>query len=322
VFSRHPSRPVFKRLFNQPLIEPRADIAWEAGGTMSPAVVKTADGYRMLYRAFGSDRISRLGLAISKDGIEWRRYADPVITPQGSAEKWGIEDPRLVELEGQLVVSYTAASGRDEPDGWHWTTRIRLAESSLKDSFKTDCKRIVPELPDLDNKDAALFPERIDGSYWMLHRLMPDIWISRSQDLVTWTDHERIVEPLPETWESLRIGAGAPPIKTKLGWLVFHHGVSVDLTYSMSALMLDLHDPTKVLYRLPYPLLVPTEAYELRGVVSKVVFGTSVTDEGKTWRLYYGAADEDVAAAEINKRSLLDALQAYPAESAPPSKLI
>lgn len=318
--AKHSTRPVLRRLLDRPLFKPRAKLAWEAGGAFSPAVVKTDSGYIMLYRAFSRKRISSLGLATSTDGLEWRRADEPVIVPSDESERWGVEDPRLVMLDGRLIVSYTAANGHDQADGWHWTTRIHLAVSTVKQQFH-EAEKIVPQLPDLNNKDGVIFPEKIDGSYWMLHRLMPDIWISRSKDLTHWTDHCRIVEPIPETWQSMRIGAGAPPIRTELGWLVFHHGVDEDLTYSMSALVLELENPAEVRYRLPYPLLVPEASYELEGVVPNVVFGTGATDEGDTFRLYYGAADRVVAAAEINKADLFEALRAYPASSAPPLPL-
>ena len=307
---------MFHRLKDVPLFKPRARLSWEAGGAFAPAVVKTGDGYIMLYRAFSRKRISTFGLATSRNGLDWNRFEHPIMGPTDESERWGIEDPRLVELDGRLVVTYTAASGHDQADGWHWTTRIHLAASTPVQSFR-DIDRIIPVLPELNNKDGALFPEKIDGSYWMLHRLLPDIWISRSDDLVNWSHHRRILEPVPETWQSMRIGAGAPPIKTALGWLVFHHGVDQDYTYSMSAFILDLQDPTQVLYRLPYPLLIPELSYELEGVVPNVVFGTGVTDEGDNYRLYYGAADRVVAAAEINKAELFEALQDYPAVSAP-----
>jgi predicted GH43/DUF377 family glycosyl hydrolase len=289
---------------------------WEQGGVMAPAVVKTDDGYTMIYRAFGDDRISRLGLATSKDGLTWERRSEPVMVPDDAAEHWGMEDPRMVQLDNRLIATYTAANGHDEPDGWHWTTRVRFVTSSLAEAFSHGGERMTPKLPDRDNKDAALLPERVDGSYWLLHRLMPDIWISRSDDLIEWRDHRRIVAPVGDGWQSLRIGAGAPPVRTELGWLLFYHGVSIDLTYSMSALILDLDDPSKVLYRLPYPLLVPTDPDELRGVVPNVVFGTGVTDEGSKWRLYYGEADRAIGVAEIDKAELLDALQDYPSETA------
>jgi predicted GH43/DUF377 family glycosyl hydrolase len=294
------------------MFEPRLGVAWEVGGVMAPAVVKLDDGYLMLYRAFGHDRKSRLGRATSHDGLSWKREDEPILVPQDELEAWGVEDPRLVVLDGRLVVTYTAATGHQEADGWHWSTRIRFASSSLEDRFGSGVEYITPKLPNKDNKDAALFPQSVDGSYWLLHRIMPDIWISRSDDLVTWTDHQVLLPPQGDGWEALRIGAGATPIRTELGWLVFYHGVSIDLTYSMSVFVLDLDDPTKVRYQLPYPLIVPIEDYELRGLVAKVIFGTSVTDEGDRWRLYYGGADSVVAGAEINKADLLDALKDYP----------
>ncbi len=306
-------RPLFKRLSDEPMLLPRPDLEWEAGGVFAPAVTKRHDGYHMLYRAFGRDRVSRLGYATSPDGLQWRRKTEPLLVPEGRSEQYGLEDPRSVVIDGVQLTCYTAASGHQEPDGWHWTTRINILSTRDNKTYV----RLFPKMPNFNNKDAALFPAKINGRYWMLHRPQPDIWVSSSTDLINWQNHRRILTPVPHTWQALRIGAGAPPILTAIGWLLFTHGVAADLTYCMSAVILDADDPTIVKYRLPYPLLVPGVDYELRGVVPKVVFGTGLTDEGDSFRLYYGGADYDIAAAEIDKASLLAALQDYPAETAP-----
>ena len=311
------TRPLFVRLSDRPMLSVRPELSWEAGGIFAPAVVKRADGYHMLYRAFGRDRVSRLGYATSPDGLKWRRHPEPLVVPDGQAEQYGLEDPRSVVIDGLQLTCYTAASGHQESDGWHWTTKINILSTRDNKTFV----RLFPKMPPINNKDAVLFPRKIGGSYWMLHRPEPDIWISRSPDLVNWSDHQRLLTPVPDTWQDLRIGAGAPPVETPEGWLIITHGVAADRTYCMSAALLDLDDPTIVRYRLPYPLLVPGVDYELRGVVPKVVFGTALTDEGDRWRLYYGGADYDIAAAEIDKAALWEALKDYPATTASPRPL-
>lgn len=296
------------------MLVPRPDMEWEAGGVFAPAVVQRHDGYHMLYRAFGRDHISRLGYATSPDGLAWRRHTKPVAVPEFPDEHYGLEDPRSVVIDGVLLTCYTAASGHQEKDGWHWRTRIHFLSSRDNNTFV----RIIPKLPDFNNKDATLFPRKINGSYYMLHRPIPDIWISRSEDLVNWSDHRRLLAPVEGSWQSLRIGAGPPPIETDQGWLLFTHGVAADLTYCMSAVLLDLEDPSIVKARLPYPLLVPGTSYELNGYVPRVVFGTGLTKEGDTLRLYYGGADYDIAAAEISQAAVLSALADYPATTASP----
>jgi beta-1,2-mannobiose phosphorylase / 1,2-beta-oligomannan phosphorylase len=304
-------------MLNQPLLKPRTKLKWEAGGIFSPAVLKTEAGYSMYYRAFGSDRVSRIGYATSADGLKWQRHNEPLLVPHDTSEHWGMEDPRAVSIDGLTILTYTAANGHTVPDGWEWTTRIRFATSRDGRHFA----RLKPKMPELNNKDGVLFPRKIAGSYWLLHRPEPDIWIARSPDLEQWADHRRILAPIAKTWQDRRIGAGPPPIETPLGWLLFYHGVSSDLTYSMSAAILDRDDPTKVLYRTIYPLLLPVTDYEVRGVVPNVIFGTSVIDEGRHFHLYYGAADRVIAAAKINKVALLDALTNYPATTADPRPL-
>lgn len=303
------SRPHFVRVGNV-LVGPDESMDWQAGGTFAPAVIKDGATYHMVFRAFGRDRVSRLGYAKSADGLKWEVSPEPMTLPLAGdpQETYGMEDPRIVKLDGRYVIAYTAANGVKHEEGWDWTTRIRFVAT---EDFK-HFERIVPELTDENNKDGALFPEKIGGKYWLLHRIMPDIWVSQADDLVHWQDHRAIMKPVPESWESLRIGGGAQPIKTSLGWLLFYHGVNPDLVYSIGAAVLDLDDPYKVLYRLPYPILRPERSYEQKGAVPRVVFATSVLDDGESYRLYYGAADSVIAAAEINKQELLEELRLHP----------
>ena len=301
----------FTRINNKPIIEPDPNLPWEAGGVFAPAVILENNKWKMIYRSFGADKISRFGYAISDDGINWQKDKEPRVVPdEGLLEYSGIEDPRIVKFDDKYLICYTAYANKKR----FVETRIRILET--KDFIKF--KRITPIFKNhwrKNDKDGVLFPEKIDGLYVMLHRIIPDIQISSSVDLRKWTDYTIVLNPTIQPWESRKIGAGAPPIKTDLGWLIFYHGVDKMDRYSMGAAILDIKITTIVRFRLPFPLLEPDALYEKYGTVPSVVFGTSAIEVGRDYRLYYGAADSVIAAASINKSKLLNTLAKYPVQN-------
>jgi beta-1,2-mannobiose phosphorylase / 1,2-beta-oligomannan phosphorylase len=298
----------FTRINGSPLVEPDQHLDWEAGGVFSPAVIHENSEWKMLYRAFGKDNISRIGYAESNDGINWRKSVEPRLIPDHTGlEDNGIEDPRIVKIDDRYLITYTAyEKGNEDVE-----TRIRILETTDFHNFE----HVTPQFhsqPHKNDKDAVLFPEKIGGKYCMLHRLEPDIQLSFSNNLKNWTKYSTVLSPTKNEWETYKIGAGAPPIRTDIGWLVFYHGVSQKYKYSMGAAVLDIDEPTKVRYRLPFPLLTPEFIYEETGVVSNVVFGTSAVELVANYYLYYGAGDKVIAAALIDKDDLLKTLIEYP----------
>lgn len=294
----------FVRVGNGPLLAPTPGLSWEAGGVFAPAVIKDDEKYRMIYRAYGDDRKSRFGYAESVDGIHWTRDPLPRLVPQrgNSDEHDGIEDPRMVAIDGHFYITYTALRGMHR-----FRTHIRILRT---DDF-VEYERIVPKFKwrwRLNDKDGVLFPEKIDGRYWLLHRIVPSIELSVSSDMRQWEYVETLIRPTEHDWETRKVGAGAPPLRTPFGWLLFYHGVDEHGIYAMSAALLSTDNPPRVLCRLPYPLIRPERIYEKDGVVPNVIFGTSVVEMEDRYRLYYGAADRVIAAADIDKAELLEAL--------------
>lgn len=298
----------FTRINSKPLIKPDPSLDWEALGVFAPAVVHEDGKWQMLYRAFGKDMVSRIGYAESDDGINWKKDKEPRVIPDDTGlEDSGIEDPRIVKIAGRYLITYTAYAKKEKDI----QTRIKILETIDFHKFKHITPTFHQEIHRND-KDGALFPEKINGLYQMLHRLEPTIQLSVSRNLKDWIKFSIIFGPTENEWESFKIGAGAPPIRTNIGWLFFYHGVSQDRKYSMGAAILDLDNPTKVLYRLPFPLLTPGSRYEEKGFVPNVVFGTSAIEVASNYYLYYGAGDDVVAAASIDKDNLLKTLVQYP----------
>jgi len=170
------------------------------------------------------------------------------------------------------------------------------------------CRSHEIEWPERNDKDAVLFPKKIDGKYMILHRPMHKepmgIWIAYSDDLIEWYGEREIMAPC-ENWEEKKIGAGAPPIKTEKGWLLIYHGVDEDSVYRLGAAMLSLDDPSKVIYRHPEPILEPERDYEIRGEVPNVVFTCGACEVGDKYYVYYGGADRVICVATVDKEDML-----------------
>ena len=123
-----------------------------------------------------------------------------------------------------------------------------------------------------------------------------DIWISFSPDLAYWGDPRPVMQTRPRKWDSYKIGAGAPPIKTPHGWLEIYHGVrqtAAGLLYRLGAALLDVEEPWRVVGRASEAILSPTAPEDFQGNVSNAVFtcGAILEDDGEL-KVYYGAADQ------------------------------
>jgi predicted GH43/DUF377 family glycosyl hydrolase len=157
-----------------------------------------------------------------------------------------------------------------------------------------------------------LFPEKIGGKYYLFHRRYPDLWISSSQSLEHFPEGQKLHSPHANTWESERVGGGAPPIKTAHGWLVFYHASDKEYIYRLGVMLLDLHDPSKVVAKLDYPILEPTEKYEHDGPIAPAVcFTCGAVEKDGQYLVYYGAGDRCVAVATIECEELLTELLKY-----------
>ena len=171
-----------------------------------------------------------------------------------------------------------------------------------------------------DDKDAALLPRRINGSWALIHRPMTPlgahIWISYSPDLRHWGVHKLMLEARRGAWwDANRIGMSPPPIETPRGWLMIYHGVRQTPSssiYRLGLALFDLERPEKCTIRGDSWMFAPEAEYERRGDVQDVVFpcGYTVAPDGDTINLYYGAADSSIALAHGSIRQLLSWLDA------------
>jgi len=286
-----------KRFLKNPILRPKRENDWESKLVFNPAALYDNGLFHLLYRAVGEDNISRIGYAVSSNGYEFFRLDKPVFTPMGILESKGCEDPRLVSLEGKFYMTYTAYSMKG----------VRVSLASTRNFIQWERYGVV--LPDMENKDAVLFPEKIGGKYVMLHRPMDpprSIWIAYSNDLVRWGDFKKVMTPIEGKWDGVGIGSASPPVRTEKGWLLIYHGIDKDGVYRLGAALLDLEDPSRVIGRHPEPILEPEEDYELRGEVREVVFGCGICEVEEKYFIYYGAADKVICGATAEKRELLN----------------
>ncbi|MFC1809586.1 glycoside hydrolase family 130 protein [Candidatus Omnitrophota bacterium] len=273
------------------------DIPYRCNTVFNGAVTKFKDEYMMLLRLENLEGHSVVLLAHSKDGYHFAIKDTPCMEPSQvepfkTFEEKGVEDPRIICLEGTFYIVYTAYS--------RYGARSALAKTS---DFKTFERIALISEP--GNKDGLLFPRKINGRYVRLDRPIGEekgnIWISFSKDLISWGDSEVLTEIRPAQWDSYRIGGSVPPIETKEGWLEIYHGVKMTSggpIYRLGVFLMDIDDPRKVIAHGDIPILSPREPYERVGDINNVVFscGAVVEDDGEV-KVYYGAADTCICLA-------------------------
>jgi predicted GH43/DUF377 family glycosyl hydrolase len=305
---------LFERGANNPILS-AADWPYPAHSVFNPAATRLADGTTLLLCRVEDRRgLSHLCAARSANGVDgWVVDREPTLCPEPERfpeELWGIEDPRITFVAelGKYVVAYTAF-GKGGPG-------VALA---LTEDFRTFERFGLVMQP--DDKDAALMPRRIDGSFVLIHRPVTDsgahIWMSTSPDLRNWGNH-KLVLPAHKGgwWDANKVGLSPPLIETERGWLMLYHGVrhtASGAIYRLGAALFALDQPDHCLLRGDSWLFGPEAPYERAGDVANVAFpcGTTVGDDGDTLRLYYGAADTSIAMATGSIKKLLTWLEGH-----------
>lgn len=241
--------------------------------------------------------LSHLRIARSKDGIHFTVEPKPMIMPDCENESWGMEDPRITCIEGVYYISYTAVS----PNG------AATALITTKDFISFERRGLI-FLP--ENKDIAVFPEKINGKYLAFTRPVPrafggyDIWLSKSVDMIHWGQHKHFYSGSASGWDDGRVGAGAPPFLTEKGWIEIYHAADRNNRYCLGAFLLDKENPNKILAKSKMPLLEPDVNYETEGFFPNVVFTCGCLYEKGVVKIYYGAADDKICRADITVEDL------------------
>jgi len=318
-----------KKAKHNPIIKPESRLYWESKAAFNPSAVYHKGKVHVIYRAIGDSDISVLGYVKSDDGYFFDKqskemafyhkgkFATPKNVPQviySSGGGWGggCEDPRLTLLENRVYMIYTAF------DGWG-SVRIALTSISLDDFISRRWNWKKPVLispPGEVHKNWVLFPEKIGGKYAILHSFAPKILVDYFNSLdelngekFIRSNNTRPVNP-DRTWDSWFRGVGPSPIKTKYGWLVIYHAMNHRNPdrYRMGAMILDIQNPTKILYRSSQPILEPDEWYENEGYKGGVVYSCgAIVKDGQLF-VYYGGADKVSCVATANLDDFLKEL--------------
>ncbi|MHC4690536.1 MAG: glycoside hydrolase family 130 protein [Planctomycetota bacterium] len=235
--------------------------------------------------------ISHFKVARSSDGVHFTVEDNIGFGAQREYESFGVEG---------YYISYVAVSENG----------VVTALACTKDFRDFERKGII-FYP--DNKDVVIFPERINGEFYALHRPVSslfskqDMWISQSPDMVSWGNHRCLMGVREGFWDDLN-GAGAVPVKTKEGWLEIYHGADKNNCYCLGAVLLDMNEPWKVMSRSESPLLKPEADYEREGFFGDVVFSCGLLFEESKLKVYYGASDTSICYAEVTLEEVLRSL--------------
>lgn len=330
-----------KKYLGNPILSANPDSNWDNFCVLNPAVVydERQQKFIMLYRAAGDDveHVMRLGLATSDDGIHFERASkDPVFAADPNGEDGaGPEDPRLVKMGDVYYLTYAAKPyfvGRywlDEPDRYtkdfpkepapemaptFLEKRHTVTYLAYTRDFRTfkKCGRITDSR--YDDRDCVLFPEKVNGKFVKIERPYcdgpnPSIWISYGDDLMEWEKPELLYRVGQEDWESERVGAGCPPLKTDQGWLFLYHGVSKkDHLYRVGLMLLDLLNPSKILAKTKHYVMEPELPFEFSEMYPGCVFPTGWVEKDGTLYIYYGCGDRYVSLATTTIKEILEEL--------------
>lgn len=325
---------------------------WESKATFNPGVFQDGNTVNLVYRGLNKKFISTLGYARLEGPTKVvERWEKPFLSPEHKYEKCGIEDPRIVKIKDTFYITYVVHDGENaliayscgkdlfnlkrggviSPQFSYDKASKYFDDSKLKDKyyfFKSYYKDEVDESVKLWDKDGLLFPEKINGKFALVHRILPDvqlIYFNNFKQLKNpdyWKNNIKnlakyVILESKHGFESRNVGGGCPPIKTDAGWLFIYHAVeplNKGRIYHAGAALLDKKDPTKVIARLPYPLFSPSKKWEKEGLIHNVVFPTGTAIFGNKLYIYYGAADKYVAVASVSLKGLIEELMKYKAK--------
>jgi predicted GH43/DUF377 family glycosyl hydrolase len=327
-----------------PILQPKTDtkflcpvrkesVSWEGKDVFNPtALVKDGKVY-MLYRAedfVGKyNGTSRIGLAVSDDGLHFKRLPEPIFYPDNDNAKeleWegGCEDPRIVEDEnGTYFLTYSSYDGdkarlliASSKDLFKWKKYGSVFEKAYKGKYS----RVWSKSGSIICKQVGskMVATKINGKYWMYFG-DTNLFVAHSKDLINWTPLEKVSEnnsnekellpvlkPRANKFDSRLVEPGPPAILTEKGILLIYNSMNSRTvgdknmepdTYSAGQALFDKNDPSKLVDRLNRNFFQPDKPYEIDGQVNKVCFLEGLVYFKEKWFIYYGTADSKIAVA-------------------------
>jgi predicted GH43/DUF377 family glycosyl hydrolase len=297
------------------------EVKWEERNVLNPSAVVKDGKVFLIYRAQDSMMTSRLGLAISKDGLHFTKEPLPVLYPENDSMKdyeWpgGVEDPRIVESEdGTYILTYTSYDGRTarlclatSKDLKNWTKHgLVLGEGKYRDTWSKS-GAIVSRL-----EEGRIIATKVNGKYWMYFG-DTDLFLAISDDLIHWEVVENsesgkmisVLHPRPGYFDSRLVEPGPYALIRDQGILLIYNSSNApnnndpglpEFTYSASQVLFDKDYPYKLLDRMDSYFIYPEKPYEITGEVNRVCFVEGLVFFRDQWLLYYGTADSKIAVA-------------------------
>ncbi len=345
---------MFNRSKQNPILRPNPKHHWESEKLYNPGAIFCNEKYHLYYRAIGHGKNwkSDIGYAVSKDGEKFKRFKSPLLTSENKIEKRGLEDPRITKIDDMFYMTYTAFDGitprlsiATSPNLKKWQEHGPVFSDWSFDEAGGVYKKwneegkIFTKLKQKEwSKSGAIFPEKINGQFYMLFGEY-NIWFATSSDGLHWTGDQKpfLGARRGNFFDNTFVEMGPPPIKTKKGWLVLYHGIDKKYCYRIGFLLLDLNNPRKIIHRSTDAIFEPIMDYELGGIVDvisggldkmenmsklelkkylqenakkkivpKVVFCCGAILKNKTLSIFYGAGDSVICTANTNIDKILN----------------
>lgn len=299
-------------------------VKWEEKDVFNPAAVVKDGQINLLYRAedfLGSNNgTSRIGLALSEDGLNFEKLSEPVFYPENDSLKhleWdgGVEDPRIVESEdGQYIMTYTSYDGEvarlmlaTSPNLKDWTKYGRVLKGDFKDTWSKAGAIVAAR------EGERIIAKKINGRFWMYFG-DTDLFLAHSEDLLHWIPLETngalkpVMKPRPGYFDSRLVESGPYALLRNEGIVLLYNGMNLEEgqeldpslspgAYSAGQALFDGADPSKLIDRSETYFMTPEEPYEIEGQVNLVCFIEGMVPYNGSWFLYYGTADSKIAAA-------------------------
>lgn len=300
----------------------KKEVLWEEKDVFNPAAIVRHDSVYLIYRA--EDTIgkfagtSRLGLAVSSDGLHFTRRRAPIFFPSEDFMKvyeWegGVEDPRIIEREdGIYIMTYTAYDGKlarlclaSSSDLVNWTKHGLVLTETYTDSWSKSGAIVAKKVGD------KIIAQKINGKYWMYYG-DTDLFLATSADLIHWeplienNKIKSILQPRKGYFDSRLVESGPYALLTKKGIVLIYNGMNLDTegdstiakgAYCAGQVLFDANDPTKIIDRLEKNFLRPDKPYEISGQINQVCFVEGLVPFHGKWFLYFGTADSKIAVA-------------------------
>ena len=311
----------------------KTSLYFESEAVFNPAVIEENEIIHLFYRAVSKGDFSSIGYCRLDSPLHVsKRNKHPLLLPEADFEKKGMEDPRIVLIEGNYYLTYTAFDGINALGALAISTNLKefyrwgiivplIIESEENEVIQ---KRIAVSYSDeLDknnnvefvwDKNIVFFPRKINGEFYFVHRIKPDILFVNTSDLnkINYDFWKNYLSNLPiyrlncdlvHSEKALYCGAGCPPIETPKGWIFIYHAayeLNNQLNYKAHCILLDLENPLNIIASLPYALFEPEHEWEVNGNVNNVVFPTGSIQKGDIMYVYYGAADSRIACVSFS----------------------